>query len=89
MPRRRQKRRGKAAMVPWQEAHAEIFRIAVGLTPPSHVRISQTLRGVICSAVFTNEDGRKITARTRVARSARTGELYLAEESLNVAMRVG
>lgn len=85
---RRAKRRGKAGWQRWAAVHADIFRIAVGLTPPQYVRVSQTQRGVVFSAVFTGADGQKIKARTRIALHRRTGEIYAADESLTIELAV-
>lgn len=59
--------RAKAQVLTWRPAHEEAFRLATGLKPPATVQVRKTQKGFTMTAVFTNEQGRKLRATTRLA----------------------
>ena len=86
MARKTAKHRRIARWLPWNEAMAELFRLAsIGdWRPPASVRLSPGQSRMTLSGRFTASDGAVMTARIRLRRDQVSGEVEVVGEELSI-----
>lgn len=91
MARRKKARRpvSKAVSMAWRPAHADLFSLAGGWTPPATIKVRQTVKGYTLVAIFRDLKDRPVRLTTRVAWVCGEDRLTIQDETLSQTFEFG
>lgn len=91
MARRANKRRrvSKAVSMAWRAAHADLFSLGGGWTPPATIKVRRTVKGYTLIAIFRDLLDRPVRLTTRVAWVRGEDRLTVTDEASDETARFG
>lgn len=92
MARRKKSARRPAApavSMAWREAHADLFSLGAGWTPPATIKVRRTVKGYTLIAIFRDFRDRPVRLTTRVAWVCGEDRLTIEDETLSQTFAFG